>query len=72
MREEPEGIIQDTHVSEEYPIYATDSQEYTHCHYKLNHPTQAVTMKMAHQNMLPRKIIRILNNMRKKIKTTHV
>jgi len=74
MREEPKGIIydEDTHVREEYPVYATDNQEYMHWHYKLNHPTQAVIMKMAQQNMLPRKIIRILNNKRKKIKITHV
>jgi hypothetical protein len=36
-----------------------------HWHYKLNHPSHIVMTKMAKQNMLPRRITKILTNMDK-------
>jgi hypothetical protein len=73
MREEifkdkdQETILQDedTIVEEDLPTYSQDSQEYMHWHYKLNHPTHIVMTKMAKQNMLPRRITKILINMEK-------
>jgi hypothetical protein len=64
---EQETILQDedTIVEEDFPTYSQDSQEYMHWHYKLNHPTHIVMTKMAKQNMLPRRITKILTNMEK-------
>jgi len=55
-------ILQDenTIVEEDFPTYSQDSQEYMHWHYKLNHPTHIVMTKMAKQNMLPKRITKIL------------
>jgi hypothetical protein len=60
-------IIQDEDVTieEEYPTYAQDSQEYMHWHYRLNHPSHIIMIKMAKQNMLPRGITKILTSMDK-------
>jgi deoxyadenosine/deoxycytidine kinase len=46
---------------EDFPTYSQDSQEYMHWHYRLNHPTHTVMVKMAKQNMLPRRITKILS-----------
>jgi hypothetical protein len=64
---EQETILQDedTEVEEGFPTYSQDSQEYMHWHYKLNHPSHTVMTKMAKQNMLPRRITKILNDMDK-------
>jgi hypothetical protein len=64
---EQETILQDEDniVEEVLPAYAQDSQEYMHWHYKLNHPTHTVMTKMAKQNMLPRRITKILTSMNK-------
>jgi hypothetical protein len=64
---EQETILQDedTEVEEDFPTYSQDSQEYMHWHYKLNHPSHTVMTKMAKQNMLPRRITKILNDMDK-------
>jgi hypothetical protein len=59
MREEilevkdPETMIQDedTTVEEDSPTYSQDTQEYMHWHYRLNHPTHTVMLKMAKQKM---------------------
>jgi hypothetical protein len=58
MREKPVVVTfeEDTGVREKYPVYASDKQEYMHWHYKLNHPTHTVLIKMALQDMLPRRI----------------
>jgi hypothetical protein len=50
---------------EDFPKYSQDSQEYMHWHYRLNHPTHTVMLKMAKQNMLPRRITKILVDMGK-------
>ena len=46
---EPETMIldEDTTVEEDSPTYSQDSQEYMHWHYRLNHPTHTVMIKMA-------------------------
>jgi hypothetical protein len=64
---EPETMIQDedTTVEEDSPTYSQDSQEYMHWHYRLNHPTHTVMLKMAKQKMLPRRITKILTDMGK-------
>jgi hypothetical protein len=64
---EPETMIQDedTTVEEDSPTYSQDSQEYMHWHYRLNHPTHTVMLKMAKQKMLPRRISKILADMGK-------
>jgi transposase InsO family protein len=54
---------EDTSMDDEYPTYSQDSQEYMHWHYKLNHPTHKVMIKMGRQGMLPRRITKILNTM---------
>jgi hypothetical protein len=53
----------DINVDEEYPTYAQESQEYMHWHYKLNHPTHTVMIKMGEKGMLPRRITKILATM---------
>ncbi len=62
---EPVPMIQDedTTVEEDSPTYSQDTQEYMHWHYRLNHPTHTVMIKMAKQNMLPRRITKILVDM---------
>jgi hypothetical protein len=62
---EQETILQDedTIVEEDFPTYSQNSHEYIHWHYKLNHPSHIVMTKMAKQNMLPRRITKILANM---------
>jgi hypothetical protein len=65
---ETEAILQDedeTVEEEDFPTYSQDSQEYMHWHYRLNHPTHTVMLKMAKQNMLPRRITKILVDMSK-------
>jgi hypothetical protein len=64
---DPETMLQDMHITveEDSPTYSQDSQEYMHWHYKLNHPTHTVMTKMAKQNMLPRRITKILSDMEK-------
>jgi hypothetical protein len=69
MREKPIEVTfeEDTDVREGYPVYASDKQDYMHWHRKFNHPT--VLIKMALQDMLPRRFKKILKDMdRKKIK----
>jgi hypothetical protein len=56
---------EDVTIEEEYPTYAQDSQEYMHWHYRLNHPSHIIMIKMAKQNMLPRGITKILTSMDK-------
>jgi hypothetical protein len=61
---EPISYVEDETVEEEdFPTYSQDSQEYMHWHYRLNHPTHTVMIKMAKQNMLPRRITKILTDM---------
>ncbi|MFN9981645.1 MAG: GAG-pre-integrase domain-containing protein, partial [bacterium] len=55
----------DTTVEEDSPTYSQDTQEYMHWHYRLNHPTHTVMLKMAKQKMLPRRITKILSDMGK-------
>ncbi len=64
---EAEAILCDdkTVEEEDFPTYSQDSQEYMHWHYRLNHPTHTVMVKMAKQNMLPRRITKILVDMGK-------
>ena len=65
---ETEAILldeDDTVEEEDFPTYSQDSQEYMHWHYRLNHPTHTVMIKMAKQNMLPRRITKILVDMSK-------
>ena len=64
---DPESMLQDEDITveEDSPMYSQDSQEYMHWHYKLNHPTHTVMTKMAKQNMLPRRITKILSDMEK-------
>jgi len=64
---ESEPISYDEEGTEEgdFPTYAQDSQEYMHWHYRLNHPTHTVMIKMAKQNMLPRRITKVLVDMGK-------
>ncbi|MFN9982562.1 MAG: GAG-pre-integrase domain-containing protein, partial [bacterium] len=64
---EAEAILYDDETVEEedFPTYSQDSQEYMHWHYRLNHPTHTVMIKMAKQNMLPRRITKILVDMGK-------
>jgi hypothetical protein len=59
---EPETILQDDDITvkEDFLTYAQDSQEFMHWPYKLNHPSHTVMTKMAKQNMLPRRITKIL------------
>jgi hypothetical protein len=65
--QEQETILndEDETVEEDYPTYSQDAQEYMHWHYRLNHPTHTVMIKMAKQNMLPRRITKILVDMGK-------
>jgi hypothetical protein len=65
--QEQETILhyEDETVEEDHPTYSKDSQEYMHWHYRLNHPTHIVMIKMAKQNMLPRRITKILGDMGK-------
>ncbi len=46
---EAEAILYDDETVEEedFPTYSQDSQEYMHWHYRLNHPTHTVMIKMA-------------------------
>ncbi len=64
---EPVPMIQDedTTVEEDSPTYSQDTEEYMHWHYRLNHPTYTVMLKLAKQKMLPRRITRILTDMGK-------
>jgi hypothetical protein len=64
---EQETILQDEDgtVEDDYPTYSQDSQEYMHWHYRLNHPTHTVMIKMAKQKRLPRRITKILIDMGK-------
>jgi hypothetical protein len=65
---ETEAILQDEDEAveeEDFPTYSQDSQEYMHWHYRLNHPTHTVMIKMAKQNMLPRRITKIRVDMGK-------
>jgi hypothetical protein len=64
---EQETILQDkdTEVEEDFPTYSQDSQEYMHWHYKLNHPSHIVMTKMPKENMIPRRITKILTDMDK-------
>jgi hypothetical protein len=64
---EPESITFDDEETEEedFQTYTQDSQEYMHWHYKLNHPSHTVMIKMAKQKMLPRRITNILTTMNK-------
>ena len=64
---EPVPMIQDedTTVEEDSPTYSQNTQEYMHWHYRLNHPTHTVMLKMAKQKMLPRRITKILTDMGK-------
>ena len=55
----------ETVEEEDFPTYSQDLQEYMHWHYRLNHPTHTVMIKMAKQNMLPRRITKILVDMGK-------
>ncbi len=55
----------ETVEEEDFPTYSQDSQEYMHWHYRLNQPTHTVILKMAKQNMLPRRITKILVDMGK-------
>ncbi len=52
--QEPLLYDEDTSVDDEYPTYSQDSQEYMHWHYKINHPTHKVMIKMGRQGILPR------------------
>jgi hypothetical protein len=56
--QERETILHDDDetVEEDYLTYSQDSQEYMHWHYRLNHPTHIVMIKVAKQNMLPMRI----------------
>ncbi len=57
--------VEDTTVEEDSPTYSQDTQEYMHWHYRLNHPTHTVMLRMAKQKMLPRRITKILTDMGK-------
>jgi len=65
--QEQETILhdEDETVEEDYPTYSQDAQEYMHWHYRLNHHTHTVMINMAKQNMLPRRITKILVDMSK-------
>jgi hypothetical protein len=41
----------------------TTHKNYMHWHYRINHPTQTVMIKMREQGMLPRRITKILATM---------
>jgi hypothetical protein len=65
--QEQETILhdEDETVEEDYPTYLQDSQKYIYWLYRLNHPTHIVMIKMAKQNMLPRRITKIIVDMGK-------
>jgi len=46
---EPISYDKEETEEEDFPTYAQDSQEYMHWHYRLNHPTHTVMIKMAGQ-----------------------
>jgi len=50
-------------IRDETPIFKDEQQEYMHWHYKLNHASHFVMIKMAHMKMLPRGISQILKRM---------
>jgi hypothetical protein len=63
---EPITFDDDEETEEEIlRTYTQDSQEYMQLHYKLNHPSHTVMIKMAKQKMLPRRITNILTTMKK-------
>ena len=60
-----EEEIQDIRREKDQPTFMDEQQEYMYWHYKLNHPSQTVMLKLAQQGMLPPPITRILKKLDK-------
>jgi hypothetical protein len=56
---------EDNHILNEHPTFMDEQQEYMRWHYKLNHASQRVMTKMAHKEMLPKPIAKILRTLDK-------
>jgi hypothetical protein len=52
-------------IVDEHPTFLDDVQEYMHWHYRLNHASHVVMMKLANKKMLPQRITQILQKMEK-------
>ena len=52
-------------VVDEHPTFLDDVQEYMHWHYRLNHASHVVMIKLANNKMLPQRITQILKKMDK-------
>ena len=52
-------------IIDEHPTFLDDVQEYMHWHYRLNHATNAIMIKLANKKMLPQRITQILKKMEK-------
>jgi hypothetical protein len=50
---------------DEHPTFLDDVQEYMHWHYRLNHASHIVMIKLANKKMLPQRITQILKKMEK-------
>jgi hypothetical protein len=50
---------------DEHPAFLDDVQEYMHWHYRLNHASHVVMIKLANNKMLPQRITKILKKMDK-------
>jgi hypothetical protein len=60
------GIEETQHdIVDEHPTFLDDVQEYMHWHYRLNHASHVVMIKLANKKMLPQRITQILKKMDK-------
>ncbi len=55
-----------TDIIDEHPTFLDDVQEYMHWHYRLNHATNAIMIKLANKKMLPQRKTQILKKMEKR------
>jgi transposase InsO family protein len=52
-------------IVDEHPTFLDDVQEYMHWHYRLNHASHVVMIKLANKKMLPQRITQLLKKMDK-------
>ncbi len=52
-------------IADEHPTFLDDMQEYMHWHYRLNHASHIVMIKLSNKKMLPQRISQILKKMEK-------
>ncbi len=52
-------------IVDEHPTFLDDVQEYMHWHYRLNHASHIVMIKLANKKLPPQRITQILKKMEK-------